>query len=568
MRFFIGLFFCLLALSSCRKEDNGDEYFYNLTQELSPVYKDIKQIKIIQEREFQKYKDTKDEKYLISSKYVEYYLNEHNNFDQIPVVIELIKLNDDRYNFISMISNFSLALELEHTSPKLAMKFIDTSIRFDGKITGKHVSGHLYHVKGRFYYNKKDYATALVYFKKALDYFKPEEKLYVASMHHNFGLVYNKQNKIYLAINETLIAISLLEKKNKLNKEELEFLYSMKGHLGWYYYKIKKNNEAEKLLQQKFNYYKGGGNARLSIRAAEDLFNFFTESGQLSKQRVIVDYLLEIESLLKNNSDKIKLNEIVQNYYLRTNQDGHFKFNYEKVEKLHKLFEEENVSNMQNVSDKMNDLLIQNINNKYEYKAHFQRTKILWLTILGALIFIILVIILIGILHRMKNEKKLREKQKELFESTEKILMQDMNFHKEKIKNLHHSLALKIDTEKMLLECLKEAKKTNNVQSEKLIRDLLFKVNNILVIDKRNYNSFTESNKENQLFHEKLTLMFPLLNSKELKFCTYFRMELSSQEIATLEDTTTGTVRVYKSRIKSKMSLEKNQDITQFLSQI
>ncbi|WP_034670764.1 tetratricopeptide repeat protein [Chryseobacterium populi] len=567
LKFFLLFLFNLFLFVSCEKKDDANDYFYNLTQELSPIYKEPDKIKAIQKREFTKFEKTKDEKYLISSRYTEYFLKEHNGSKQIPVVFELLKHNNDRYAFISMICNFNLALELEHTSPKLAMQFIDNSIKFDQKLNKTYYISHLYHAKGRFYYNDKNYPKAMYYFQQALKNLKPDDTLYIASMHNNFGLTYDKSGKTGLAIEETKKGIKILESKKNLNQEEIEFLNSMRDNLGGYFYKLKNYGNAEKILLQQFEYYKNKKDDHLSIISSEKIFDLYITTGQSDQQKKIVDYLANIEPQVNNISDKIKLNEIIQRYYSGNNQLKELKVTSEKLTNLYHAFDDKSKKNVQEITDNLNSLIIKDIDNKYRYDIQFQKKQKLWLSSLAILCIIILTIIIFSVKNKIKNEKEIAQKQRELFESNEKILEQDRSFQKEKIKNLHRTLSIKIDAEKILLENLKKTKRVN-VDSEQVIRDLLLKVNNLILIDKRSYNSFTEGTMENKLLMDELSNRCPDLTKKELKLCTYFIMNLSSKEIAALENTTTGTVRVYKTKIKSKLGLIKDDDLSTFLNSI
>ena len=135
-----------------------------------------------------------------------------------------------------------------------------------------------------------------------------------------------------------------------------------------------------------------------------------------------------------------------------------------------------------------------------------------------------------------------------LLESNREILEKDILLQRGKIKNLHMNLNLKIETEKAFLENLKKIKKSKNIDAEETVKDLFFKINNLLQIDEK--NTVNESSAENKEFMEKLSAIFPFLSEQDLKLCAYFRLNLSSKEISLLENITPGSVRVYKTKIK------------------
>ncbi|BFO67474.1 helix-turn-helix transcriptional regulator [Chryseobacterium sp. KCF3-3] len=173
------------------------------------------------------------------------------------------------------------------------------------------------------------------------------------------------------------------------------------------------------------------------------------------------------------------------------------------------------------------------------------------------------------ILFQKEKIKELIEKEKVISENEKKILEHDILFQKEKIKELQQKLNLKIETEKVFLEDLKKIKRSHctKFQQEKLIT-LFVKANNLMNSDKKSHNLNFEYNIENQQFLKNLKILNPSLTNKELKLCIYFRMGLSSKEISILDDTTTGTVRVYKTRIKNKLALDKETRLCNYLLKV
>ncbi|WP_223609557.1 hypothetical protein [Chryseobacterium sp. OSA05B] len=119
---------------------------------------------------------------------------------QTPLVYELLKLNNNRYEYISITSYYNISMQFKKTSPELAMHFIDGDISYNKNLMELYYSGDLYHMKGRLYYNSKSYTSALYHFNKASKSFRPDDKLYTDSMHNNFGLTYSRVNHIEKAV--------------------------------------------------------------------------------------------------------------------------------------------------------------------------------------------------------------------------------------------------------------------------------------------------------------------------------------------------------------------------------
>jgi DNA-binding CsgD family transcriptional regulator len=66
-------------------------------------------------------------------------------------------------------------------------------------------------------------------------------------------------------------------------------------------------------------------------------------------------------------------------------------------------------------------------------------------------------------------------------------------------------------------------------------------------------------------FFERLLDQFPNLTQKELKQCAYIRINISIKEIANLLNITTKGVEKARSRIKTKLFLDKDEDLVSFI---
>ncbi|WP_223608319.1 LuxR family transcriptional regulator [Chryseobacterium sp. OSA05B] len=562
-------FFSLLLINSCRSEDDN-EYFYNLNDYVSAEYSNynLTNIRAQYDKELAKYKKTGDKKYLLSSKYVELFLYYNTDsqyaLKQIPLLYELLKLNNDQYEYISISCNFMLALHFEHNSPKFAMYFLDEAIKTDEKIGKKYILPHLYHAKGRLYYNEKNYSAAMLYFNKALKTYikRKDDKIFIASMHNNFGMCFNQLNKTDKAIQQTLEGIKILEGKKKLNKEDLLFITAMKVNLGKYYLKQNDYKNSYIFWNEGFEFYQKIEQYNSDFMfVSQKLFDMYERVGQNDKKDSLARLLTEIEPKIQYLPDKITLYEILQNYYLEINDREKQKASSKKILHLITLYNEKNQKELAQVSDLLNDYFIKSINQKYDYNVNIQK-KNNWLVLVSALLIIT---VLAG---SFINVHKKNKKNKEFAEKQELTLNQDIQSQKNRIKNLQLSLNLKIEMEKAFLENLKQIKKTKNLNAEEVVKNLIFKINNLLEIDRKNNDIINESYTENKMFMEKLSERFPVLTDQELQLCIYFKLDLSSKEISLLENIKDVTARVYKANIKSKMKLDKETDLTLFLNSI
>ncbi|WP_223606298.1 tetratricopeptide repeat protein [Chryseobacterium sp. OSA05B] len=574
------VFSVIIVSCSSSEKDEANNYFYNINEEVSNVANNPEKIKALHDRELEKYKDTGDRKYQIGSRYIELFYsykgssenpNDEIAIKQIPIVYELLMLNNNEYDYITIACNFNLAHQFEHKSPKLAMQFLNDAIKLDERSGKKYYLPHLYHVKGRLLFNNKNYSQALIYFRKSLQILDKTRHnlIFIASMHNNFALCHEKMGYIDLALKEATEAAKILENVKDLQPEEIAFLTSIKGSMGFYYFKKKNFPEAERLLLQEFEVHrKSKKNNHETVANLTKLFDLYNETNQNDRMKEIVELGMSVESEIPNVSDKILINEMVQSYYLKMNDTGMVKTLCRKLINLHSKHEEESNQKLTYISDVLNNFTIKSINQKHRYTIEEQKFKNR-LTLTAICIVLIIFGVTIYIIRNInKRDKELASKENIILMKNKKILEQDLKRQEEKITTLHLNLNLKIETEKTFLENIKKMKKLKNVDAEQVITDLFLKINNLIQIDKKNYDLINESSQENKQFIQMLSERFPSLTNNELKFCVYYKLDFSSKEISLLENITEGSARVYKTKIKTKMNIGKESILNNYLKSI
>lgn len=559
----------LLLLYSCHVK-HDDEYFYKLDEKNTIVNNDLVKISEIYQQELAKYKKTHDLKYLISSKYEEQFLYPDNKSKKISLIYELLRINDGEYKFITVACNFFLAIELRETSPKLCLQFLNEAIKVEEESPKKVFLPHLFQEKGTWYYDHKNYSLARLYFGKAFNNFHKKDTLYVASMYNNLALCDYRVGNLDSSIKLTVYGIKMLENKPSLSTEELYFMYKMKGNLGTCYLGLKEYDKAIENYNEQLDFQikNNDKSSNVIVRNASKLFELFQTISRPDREIQLVKCLLEVLPNLKSTKDKIIVCELLQKYYSKNNDLNNLKLFSEKLKNFNTVYDEETARNLDNVSDILNGYIIKSINQKYDFEIEWQKRKNILLIVLVILLVIVFIRTILKIIKKNRVDRSLLQDEKDILESNYEDLEKDMQLHKGKIKNLHLNLNLKNETEKAFLENLKKIRKSKNIDAEETVKDLFFKINNLLHIDEKNDELISESFEQNKQFMEKLSHLFPALTNHELKLCVYFRLNLLSKEVSLLENITPGSVRVYKTKIKYKIGLTKEQDLNTYLNSI
>ncbi|MBL4676541.1 MAG: transcriptional regulator, partial [Mucilaginibacter sp.] len=87
--------------------------------------------------------------------------------------------------------------------------------------------------------------------------------------------------------------------------------------------------------------------------------------------------------------------------------------------------------------------------------------------------------------------------------------------------------------------------------------------------DNRDWNIFENSfNEAHENFFKKLKQDHPDLVPNDLKLCAYLRMNMSSKEMASLLNISLRGVEIRRYRLRKKLNLEHDKNLTEFLIEL
>lgn len=193
----------------------------------------------------------------------------------------------------------------------------------------------------------------------------------------------------------------------------------------------------------------------------------------------------------------------------------------------------------------------------------------------ASVIFYVVLLIGLLLLIRRYNKRKLvkehlRLKERMQKEQEERLLeLEKEKFAKEiklKQKELAGSILNVTKKNELILELksillLNKEKFGNQKRYKSFIKKLDDSINN-----DEDWKKFEINFKElHEDFFEKLLQSYPDLTPKDLKLCAYLKMNHSSKEIAPLMGISTRGVEIHRYRLRKKLDLEADQNITNFL---
>ncbi len=106
---------------------------------------------------------------------------------------------------------------------------------------------------------------------------------------------------------------------------------------------------------------------------------------------------------------------------------------------------------------------------------------------------------------------------------------------------------------------------STDTKTVKKLNDLSLSINQHIAIDKNRKSFQLQLEEANQDFYNRLTQKFPNLTDKEKRLAAYLRLKLNSKEIASLLNITDKSVDMNRYRLRKKMAVAANENLTEFI---
>lgn len=215
----------------------------------------------------------------------------------------------------------------------------------------------------------------------------------------------------------------------------------------------------------------------------------------------------------------------------------------------------------------------------------FHRT--IWAYIVYILFGLFLVLLILYFIRKKIERSKQREaeQQKEKFKEREErlkrealeaekeiIRLRNEKLRKEMImkdKELANSTMETIQKNKLLNKIKTELRKiqgkARNQEVKEAISSLIRKINREVDTEKQWEVFETHFESVHEAFLTRIKEAYPDLSPRELKLCAYLRMNISSKEIAALMNISTRGVEISRDRLRKKLGLSRDQNLTEFI---
>ena len=415
---------------------------------------------------------------------------------------------------------------------------------------------------GVVYINLNDYKTALEYYAKALPMFeKAEDTMNIAGATTNIGSIYielgeydiarqyyQKGYEIFTEMGSVagqahaLFKLGLLDQMqlryrdaldNLLESRRLQelsglttsgskalFLAETDINIGIVYFDLKQYNKAEKYLKAGMKVSKQSGQPGLISLAGEYLSKLYKVKGEFQKA-------LEYYTLYKVYSDSL--------------------FNEENVRKLAQL-------EMQFEFDaRMREA-------ELERMAEEQKQNRLILSYIATTVGLILVLVIVSLMLKLEKKKK-----KEVVLERE-MLVEKLDHTNKELTTYVMYLLKKNEFILTIIEKLKKARLGAKPENKRIMAELISELQ--LNTDTVSWEEFeVRFQQVHTDFYTKLSKQFPDLTTNETRLCAFFKLNMTSKEIAALTYQSLNSIKVARYRLRKKLKLDKDENLVSFLAQ-
>lgn len=484
-------------------------------------------------------------------------------------------------------NNIGLVYEYQGAYTK-AISYYLKSLKISEEIGDKKVIQSACNNIGGIHYNQGAYDEALSYFFKSLKISKEIGiKKGEADSYNNIGSIYRQQG-----FEDKSLQYHLKSLKIKEEIGDKRGLFSSYQNLGVSYYTkgsydktlsyyLKSLNIAEEMDDKH-----GIATTYLNISA----LNIRLADSTAINETQRIEYL---KKAIKNSSRSYKLAKETGSLPLVSEACNSLMNTYSKLGNYKRAieFSEIYIISKDSLFDKTKTKELAKIEAKYEYQkqteidslAHVNeikikdqvllrekevsKMKIITFVIIGSIILIVTLLIIYLQRGRIKKNKMISQQEKELTnvnlknkELENKNLLSELEYKHKEVVNFALHIAEKND----FLENLQKTLNASNDQIDPKTLKKLIAQNLSTEKDRAEFNANIES--LNDSFFLKLGEKFPKLTKNDKRLCALLRLNLSSKEIASIQNISPNSVDVNRYRLRKKLDITTDEDLSNFLN--
>lgn len=476
----------------------------------------------------------------------------------------------------------------------------------------KKLSG-IYGNLGMLYYNNNyDTERTMHYYRKSLDYaVQLNDKNLIAEAYNRIGGIFFNQENLedafyYFDKSREIFADLKNDRGVAIALNNIGEIYRLRGNLSkaveYYQQSIEFNNKTNHLRLKAIN-YENMGLISSMLGDTEKAFDYYNNSLALYENINDVTSLAELHIIMAD--ENIKSNEMDGAYssYKKAHELAVEYNHWEQIKQssagLSKVFEhkKEYKKSLEHLRTyaQYNDSVIkkQMSDELYDLQSHFSRSikekeiqikdsdiELLEneqeigklkqdILILGVVVLIILTaFIIIRSRFKVKKERLINQKDRQLHEAQQELLKVELNSKDNDLINFALHLVQKNKVLKQLKTGLNNLPGNHDNEMNRKLKELSIHVQQSLQINKDIAEFQQKVDLTYDDFFRKLKMKFPSLTNNEKRLCALLRLNLSTKEISSLNNTSIKAVEMSRYRLRMKCNLNNKQSLSEYLHNI
>lgn len=441
----------------------------------------------------------------------------------------------------------------------------------------------------RTYVVNSDFKTALTYLFMMLKYYEKKNNLYgIGRVKTEIGELYLYMNNLKTSekyIHEGKIIAEKLKDKNLIYLNNLcyiNILLAKNNSKNALFYSKKYLNDIKQISDKKFlgYYYESISAIHETDKNYKAALDYIDSAIAITKKESeIVGYNISKANILMS-AKKYPDSEIILTKAIKDAINVHrLDYELDAREKLIELYKKQSKSlesaKLIVENDKLKEKLIVQKNNNnlialdYQYQLEsknklindYKTSSKRWIVMTFFILAILGIILIFIMIHIITLKKKNIKKDKRL----EMIRRQKETTERELASN-----ALLLIENKKLLENIKNELSAISISDagKKKIHEIEKSISSSLQTEKNWKKTIMHFEKVDPIFFQKLKELCPDLSPSELKHCAYIRIQLNNKEVAMLLGIEPSSVKVARYRIKKKLNLSTEENLSDFISKL
>jgi tetratricopeptide (TPR) repeat protein len=485
------------------------------------------------------------------------------------------KIYENNNNLIKLAGVYSKLGQLylsDNFNIQLAHNYYNKALGLAIEIADKDLIANIYNEIGGLFYSQQNYDESLEYYLKAYDYWKTiNNEGGTARALNNIGEIYRQKNKLVKAFDYYSQSLKINERIGELrhkaaNFENMGMIRSAEGNTKQafdFYERSLALYTENNFPDDKIQILTLMGKEYLKINLPKKAYANFYEAYENSKAS---------NDLRKTSETALGLSKALESLEDYQNSLEYFKIHSEINDSIvsRQKIDQMAIMQLQFVNDlnKKEIKLKENDITLLEKQKRIDRINLRFMVLVILVILAAFVLIVVRLRLRATKERLIRQKDIEIHKTQKELMEIELKSKDNDLINFALHLIQKNNILKQLKTDLKSLSNNAEEQTAKSLRELSFHVQQNLQVQQEMAEFQQKVDHTYSDFFIRLKVKYPTLTKNEERLCAMLRLNLSSKEIASLNNTSVKAVEMSRYRLRKKCGIENNQILPDLLQDL